>query len=445
MAPNKRKSFLIDEQTEPKRQRKIKKNMKLSDLNEDVLVQIFLYLNENELLDVVHATKMFLNCCRRVVEKKYKKNTVILPLGNAGFSSKNCSEIDFNRSMDFVRYLGENISKMAIHYGKLTDGKSKRFHDLVLKFCHATLIDIEFYDLSIDLKINKCFPKVKYLGIFNGNVDDSLCQFTNWFPKVEKLFIGCVCNIATKFNTRREISTLKDFSFTDALKRDSVLELCKLNQFIVNNPQLEVLHLNIDSNILRNFNRSVSPRKLVLNSVSPGQMRNVQLKLLDTDAILHLTIPKDRIEHLEVNNCTSNEVTEFVANCFNLKTLKLKDLLLNWNVLETVLVEIFKGATWKRIAKHDLLTHLEIHFKIVAASDALTVGLLAILPFLEQCSELRSVKVGYFFLNERYWIPNAQNANKFDAIKSQIDLKQWSFTSEILLDKNEFSFTLKKL
>lgn len=442
MASNKRKSTLRDEQFQPKRRRDIKKNMQLIDLNEDVLVEIFLYLNEDELLDVVYASEMFLNCCRRAAEIKYRKNYIDLPLGDADFSSKSCTKNEFNRSMDFVHYLGSSISKISVSYRKFDLAKSKRFHDLVLETCHATLIDIEFYNLSIELKINKCFPKLTILAIFNGNIDNSLCQFTKWFPKVEKLFMCCVENISTKFNTRREISTLKHFTFADALTPGSLFELYKFNQFLENNPQLEILDLNVAGNWIRNADnnhRAIKTNNSIKSSMIFSRMKTVNLRIEDTDVFPHLSIPSDRIEHLEVMFCTAGTVTDFIANCSNLKTLKLN---------ATELSDLFKGATWKKSAKHALLTHLEIYFQEYdVIEDPLNVGLLAILPYLQQCNKLIEVKVGYQFFTENYRIAFL-SGNRFDEFKNRIDLQRWSlaFVSEInSFDKQEVTFTLNKL
>lgn len=78
---------------------------------------------------------------------------------------------------------------MKINYGYIGDAECKEFHDLVIKTCCATLVDITFHGLSMDLKFEKYFSKVKTLGFCFGNIDDSLWQFTEWFPKVEKLLI----------------------------------------------------------------------------------------------------------------------------------------------------------------------------------------------------------------------------------------------------------------
>lgn len=438
MDPNKRKSSTNDEEHNLKRQRQTDNNKKLEDLNEDVLTEIFLYLNEDELLWVVKASKKFLNSCCRAAEKTYRNNYIELPLSSE--LAKSYTNKDFNRTFEFVRFFGKNISKMKVNYRQIDSSSRRHLHELIVETCHENLIEIQFNNVSTDMRINKCFAKLQTLRIWYGNIDNSMCQFTKWFPKIENLFISQVHNISTKLIPADQVSSLKHFSLTSIGSN-----LCNLNQFIQRNPQLMELRLGVyDSHQSGHANdTTMNTNNSVQSATGPAQMMTVKLD----NGVPHFLFPKDRIEHLEVPSC-DGQISDFIGKCFYLKSLKLNQNVISRYRPMTKLRQLFEGATWMQSAKHELLTYLEINFRLIEDFNPVHAGLLAIVPYLEQCHKLNSVKVTYQSVYESDWIPTVNGTTFIRALykfKNRINFRQWSFAYEILLEDQEVHFELKKL
>lgn len=401
MAPNKRKRTINDEQRKPKCSREVNQNKKLSDLNEDVLIEIFLYLNEEDLLNVVNASKVFSSICHRTVKQKYKNAFFKLPLDTTRYKCMTNTNYAVELSIEFLRCFGKDISKIKLNYRLFDSEKCNSIiHDMVLETCHESLTEIEFINLSIDLKINKCFTKLKTLRIASGNVDNSVCQFSRWFPKVEKLYINCVNNIATKLNARRGISSLKRFSLCSCSWSGKIF---KLNQFISSNPQLKVLGVNEDQSIYDHIEyHTMNKSDSLKGAVSPVQMMTVKLGMISQESIRHLAT--DRIEHLELKNSISSDACALIAKCLNLKTLKLF-----FGFTGSSLCRLFEKDPWKSAANHRLLTQLELVFDIYEDTDVLKIGLMAIVPYLKECKNLCAISDSILReLTMFWWIPMDQ-------------------------------------
>lgn len=181
MDSNKTKSLVNDEADISKRKRQTK-NINLSDLNEDVLVKIFIHLNKMDLLQVVNASKIFLNSCSRAVERKYRHKCIHLPFRESRKIFAKRTTKDFNRTTEFLKYFGNQISKIRLFYGQIDEVRRRHLHDLIVESYHDNLTEIDFCGLSSssDLKIDKSFSKLKTLSISYGGVDDSMSQFTDW-------------------------------------------------------------------------------------------------------------------------------------------------------------------------------------------------------------------------------------------------------------------------
>lgn len=114
---------------------------KLSELTEDVLHEIFSYLNATDLINLVKYDEIFLNCSRQAFQKTYRNKYIELPLKDNRIST---SKEDFARNAELLTHFGKNISKMVIVLD--TDNPLyRRIYQLIVKNCCDALIGIKFH------------------------------------------------------------------------------------------------------------------------------------------------------------------------------------------------------------------------------------------------------------------------------------------------------------
>lgn len=195
MASRKRKHQITDE---PNRKLHIvaaKKTLpmplKLSDLNDDVIGEIFSYLSAEDLVNVVNMDDVFLASCSRAFQRNYKNKCIKLPLRETGSTT---GGDDFIKNAQLLRYFGEDISKLEFTIDNDNPMNLSIYH-LMVVHCHETLTEIKFLYPSTELKIYKCFKKLTTMTICHGSVDQSMCQFGTWFPVLENLFVNYVDNV----------------------------------------------------------------------------------------------------------------------------------------------------------------------------------------------------------------------------------------------------------
>lgn len=416
--PNEAKRFRVDNVA-----------LKLSDLNEDVLLKIFSYLNEEEMINIVKARGLFLATCQQAFKHKYKNKYIEISL-----------HLDYRPIIDLLRYFGKNITKLQLHYSWANKVKRARIHDRVLGTCHDTLIEIHFIGISAESKIDKCFTKLKTLHIAHGSVDNSMCQFGKWFPRMEDLRITSITNIDTKLNVRRHIPSLKRFSmvFSKNCTDRYMLRVCKLNNLIYSNLQLSEICLKLSDT----HNDAVIGRVNMVDVAAaiPKQLTSLKLELvysrgLYSEELAQLMVPKGSIEHLELTTNRLNEQTcDFVKSCSNLKSMTL---VIDFLRICFMADQFFRGRAWLDSTKHVHLTDLNIcfyaevrFFAVDFAVDTLNIALLAVEPFMKHCRNLNTVTIKYK-LGQRStsFVAEFNKDVSFDALKNRINLGVWSFTT----------------
>lgn len=412
--PNEAKRFRVDNVA-----------LKLSDLNEDVLLKIFSYLNEEEMINIVKARGLFLATCQQAFKLKYRNKFIEISL-----------HLDYRHYIDLLRYFGKNITKLQLQYSWANKEKRSRIHDLVLATCHDTLIEIHFIGISTESKIDKCFTKLKTLHIAHGSVDNSVCQFGKWFPLMEDLQITSITNIDTKLNVRRRIPSLKRFSmvFSKNCTDQHMLRVCKLNNFMNSNPQLSEICLKLSDT--HNHAAVVGRINMVDDAAANvKQLSNLKLELvysrgLYSEELAQLMVPKGSIEHLELTINRLNEQTcEFVKSFSNLKSLTL---VIDFLRICFMADQFFSGTAWLASTKHVQLTELNICFYAEVrflAIDTLNVALLAVESFMKHCKNLNTVTIKYKLGQRSASVGEFNKGVSFDALKNRINLGVWSFTT----------------
>lgn len=431
---SRKRNSIGNAEVKPKQSRRTAQTTKLTDLNEDVLVHVFEYLDTENMINVVKASKTFLKSSQRAFKRQFLNKYIELPLRDTNKA--------FERSTEIIRYFGENISKLELNYGILKGQRNKQMHDLVMKQCNETLIEIHFRGLSTNLTINKCFPKLKTLNISEGCVDSSLCALEKWFPSVENFEIVCVENLSPKLAIGRNIPSLKGFAMDFCLHSPSRFNIKQLNDFIKCNPQVKELSLTLDKHMFDTTKKEVD---LIDDRDAKvyGEMMTLKV-LMYSGTLAELAIPHDRIGHFELQSTkceTHKQICGFIANCINLSILKLEI-----KVCCVASRKIFEGVAWIDYAKRAHLTRLEICFEMKGRGRGLInpfdIGLVAIQPHLQH-NELSIVKLSYESnLNESLM----QNVNLRDVFATQINAihpNRWSFMQEN--SSGRISLTMKKI
>lgn len=406
-------------------------------LNEDMLIEIFSYLNTEDMVQVAKADEMFLSSCRQAFESKFRSKYIQLPIMNLA-----SNEVSKELTVEFLHYFGENISKLEFTFDEDDPIEERIDFDLIVTHCSRSLASMKLCYTPTELEIHKCFEKLKTLNICYGFVDQSICQFSERFPMLEKLNIDAV---AKKSNIARKIASLKRFSlnFTDDYSSDcsdDQFHIEELNGFINCNPQLKEFCLTIDDEniktedsvigfcIEKRLPDDIIPEKMTVKLCLPFHVRG---DLEHSKVLAQLKIPIDRIERLEVSTEKLNkQICAYIAQCVNLTVLKLEI---------SIIHELFVEEAWLNLAECKLLTHLEITLNVNGCrhEDYADFVATAIRPYLKECRNLKTVNVSYSS-KFRY-----ASELSLEAIKRQIDFNIWSLRYETW--DNYIDFSLKKL
>lgn len=413
----------------------------LADLNEDVLLKIFSELTAQDLVNIVEGDKIFLGCCRVAFKKKYRTSYVELPLKDEQdlfyVPTRKC----LSRNAVLLRYFGGSISKLQVNYRD--NSIDKRIFHLIVTHCRKTLTELEILCPTDKLKINKAFTKLKTLIMTDGYVDRSVYEFHKWCPMLENLVVDTIDDLPKLLNMKRKIASVKCLSINfDYDDYGPSFHIRDLHKFMKANPQINELRLTLVDDIIDTSERWPIPLNRVYDEILRDDLMTLKLNIPfdedDTersDVLAHFRIPTDRIAHLEIapEFYLTAQMCAYVAKCVNLRTLK---------VTSSVRRDCnpFRKSSWIHSAKHEHLTQLEISMKIFYSKKAFAkVGINAIQPYLKQCKNLTTVKVRYIFSSYGF----GQFEYFKNAIQARIDLKIWSFASEI--SPKEISFTLNKI
>lgn len=391
MAYNKRQRHHPEGNDEQKTKRRYtaKSNLRLTDLNDDVLFEICLHLSFEDLIVLFKVSHMFVRvCCRSLsrIVKGFNIDKMKIPLGSSG--------TDFQRSVILLRCFGKFLSSVTVDYACLDIARAKQIHNLFVESCHESVTEIQFTNYISIWDITKCFPKLKTLIIHFGCVQRLVLQIGVWFPRVEYLLICSYTNIADTMNAVGTIPSLKNVWIHSYPVQD-------MNEFLVRNPQLKMFYLNsceyFESNAY-----NVWATNAVDNVRNYVEM-SVTFKMRDIASVRQLMIPEDRVAHLNLKEfyCRPIANCDFVTNYFNLKTFEFTKCL----------------RPYQSINVHDLFTT-------------------AIQPLLERCKKLHSFKVTYQ-RNRPNTIDSWKNMvtlktiELFDIIETHVQFSRWVFLSKV--------------
>lgn len=220
--------------------------LKLTDLIEDCLEHIFMYLDHEDLAKVADASKKLKPTAEIVFIRKYGKIEFIMPMGNS--SVQNVS------SLLLLRCFGHLITTLALwECNYHSDRYLQHLFDYILEYCTKSLTEVLLARIlrsPFNSVATKPFLKVETLKIIQSNLAYTILKakdLSAWFPAIRCLELTNVssnCSVVEKHFPRLEHLIIY---VTGKISIESIGMAFRLN------PQLRRLDLNYgrSSEILR--------------------------------------------------------------------------------------------------------------------------------------------------------------------------------------------------
>ncbi|KAG4079516.1 hypothetical protein HA402_005213 [Bradysia odoriphaga] len=364
MELNERKRPSLDSSSdEPKPKRSaVIEPLKLIHLNEHVLEHIFSYLDVMSLVNVVNSDDAFLNICRRVFKRTYKKKVILMNL--KCFDDRTKKEA-FPLVAQLLRYFGESMTSLEVSFDNNCYIDVRIFH-LIVTCCRNTLSELKILHPTDKLRFNKAFPELRKLTFRHGRLKISSSQLFKCFPSLESLVFDSIEDVGWLLSSRRKIPTLKCLSLLmeDPYSDGHFYRIQDLHSFIAVNPQINEIDLTLsDHNIdiyirmLPNLHNEIVPEE----QFSLKLCMRIKLERYDfvrSQPLARLEIPKNHVAHLKLFFVDlTAQICDYIADCVNMKTLTLSAILNRerWNEYNA-----FKESSWTGLRKFELLTRLEV-------------------------------------------------------------------------------------
>lgn len=440
MESNRRKrQSLNSSSNEPKSKRlALVQPLKLVDLNEDVLEEIFSNLGIRDLVNVVNSDPAFLNSSRRAFKLKYKSDCVPVPFfmdDDHPTTRKRLAQ-----ESELIRYFGESIS--CLELSLTNDSTDQRILHLIITCCSETLTELTILFPTVQLKFNKSFPNVRKLSFSDGQLNLSPKQLVKWFPSLESLVLEEMLDIGLLLNSKHKIPSLKCLTLEEHGYIGPYYRIQELNNFFAVNQQLNGITLTlmngnpVDEQQLPTT-ASHSHAQIISNELMSVKLTIDQEGIEHSTSLANLNITNARIAHLELClDYLTEQICDYIARCVNLNTLKVEinEYYNHWS-------DSFSEAGWTKLKKLDSLTRLEI-FTPVDRHDAPHYHKIVwrmVAPFLRHMKSITTIVVRFQIITH----PLKPHNVFFEPIRSSIDVKVWSFTYKELPD--EVLLTLAKI
>lgn len=213
-------------------------SLRVTDLNDDCLEEIFLHLHLNHLFDVIVSHTRFLNACRRVFYKKYKNKEITI-------SAYQTKHPQYN---EVLCLLGDLMPHLRVSYDRFDDvgNLNNKIHVAIVRHCGETLTEITFNHIHPLMEIDKQFCNLKKLNFNHGCVGRTMSEFKKWFPKLESIQFF-FCTTINAHCIEQEFPTLQHFTVAH-----HNFTFQNLRTFLDLNPQLKSFTVyNYDRNLIR--------------------------------------------------------------------------------------------------------------------------------------------------------------------------------------------------
>lgn len=163
-----------------KKARTVRRKMKITDLNDDCLYEIFKDFDIIDLASVAEANKRFEFSARDVFQRKHAKDEIIVSNAPDPLTKSHLSIM-------LLKHFGDLIEKLIVDYNNNYRRYDRQLEKAIVEYCCRTLIEITVNDVGRHAFSNDCFTSVKKVQI-NGGFGASLVRKLNViFPTASSL------------------------------------------------------------------------------------------------------------------------------------------------------------------------------------------------------------------------------------------------------------------
>lgn len=158
---------------------------RLTDVNDDCLERIFLYLNLDDLLNIVHTNKQLKNAADLAFSRKYDGTKSKIFVDSFHFSIELNGNpvrlISLHNPYRLLRSFGHLLSNLVVHTQKVVS--------YVNEYCFESATEISFYKMSkADFNgLQKLFANVEVLSLISCILGSKVMQLNSRFPKIRML------------------------------------------------------------------------------------------------------------------------------------------------------------------------------------------------------------------------------------------------------------------
>lgn len=305
-------------------------------LADDCLAEVFTYLDESDLLNVIQANSRFKFATERVFKRKYCRNQVVV----SNYHGTRLIVYKLKHSISVLEHFGHLISKLCIRF-KLE--KIESLLEAVVANCGENLCELEFYHLGI----RRTKPSITFdyglqrMRIFLNKLNT---RFTNLqHLKFNYCNTSSICPYSDSII--QSIPTLSTFAVVETIYKQFLSEK-NLKIFVALNGQLESLSLLVE---VKGLDRTEGSWRINERFIRYLDRSLPMLKCLEINRVSTLEIPESVNYPVRFNNLTNLTFGSFLefqsADCGFLSFLSEAVEVLKLSTFEYNIVDFLKSVT----------------------------------------------------------------------------------------------------
>lgn len=417
---------------EEKEQEVIRQNAEfqtqLTDINDDCLETIFMYLDFDDFINIAHTNKLLKPAADTAFSRKFGWKWIDLDIKSKyrGIFKLQISDTiikvhDFQTSLRLLRCFGHLISKL--HVGPASTSRLKwtavKLVGYANKYGFKSMVFMKFRNMPTGAFEDLTQPFLTTIHVFFGGctMDGKLEQLSKWFPKLYGLEL---INVDTHLEyIEANMTTLVCLAIDDRRlnKGEQLVNALRLN------PLLETLFLNTNGWVRILQNASVNRLSLdrVWIACYPGDFQGIEAHIFDFPNPIHL--------HMDFVGLINQPVPEIPVSFRRLQKFTWGSL--RHRLDQSVMTFFEKHASIKNLN----LMHFDKTNKLVQNNQDI-VRIARALPLLEEvefaCIELTVGKV-IPFMNQAKLLNkicfNMTDYAEFDRLKMLLN-KEWHASFE---------------
>lgn len=378
--------------------------LKIDDLPEKELVQIFRWLDFPDILHAANATKKLRDAAGKIYAEKHAHKMVkfdIAVIGLSVYETPTTFEINDARTcLLMFRAFGAQIARLHLNFNGIGDRKIQAIARALNDYCAKTLNKLDWNHAPANA-ITQNFPKLSILRVQNSILGEKMSQFQETFPMLSALELS---NIQASNRKCIERTFAKLMHLKVHIEVHKGMDFLKSNvkAAIQMNPQLRSFSIGsgCDPKLLPYINEMLplitrleieQPRNKLFDSTMDPEhferVRNVTLDVTQSkDAFSNIPLQFDRLEKfkLHAGKQHRDKWIDFVAKHRRLVELHL----LNFDWFHVV-----TKAQLEKLAGLPKLTRLVLDWHVNDVT--------ALAEFLGKCTSLKEIKLTTHTQDER--------------------------------------------